>query len=69
MNSNFNKGLSSNKDYEFLVPEEIKEGSIKKKLKLQHILFSLIILGTCFTSFYNYLLFYTLVEILAQLFF
>ena len=65
MNSNFRDGLSSNKDYEFLVPEEIREEPIKKKLYLQHILFSLIILGTCFTSFYNYLLFHSLVELFS----
>ena len=56
MNSNSRDGLSSNKDYEFLVPEELKEESI---------LFSLILLRTCFTSVYNYLLFYTLVEIFS----
>ena len=65
MNFNLNKGLSSNKDYEFLVPEEIREEPIKKKVYLQHILFSLLLLGTCLTSFYNYLLFHSLVELFS----
>ena len=66
MSFNFRESVASNKSDTFLVPEELKEGPTKKKnLYLQHLIFSLLLLGTYLTSFYNYLLFHTAVELFS----